>query len=400
MVSEISPVGVSTGQFRRLLWSSGIALAGDGIRVVALPLYAAISTGDPVATAVVTAASILPWLFVGVLSGAIVDRAAPRRLLVGMHLLRAFLTALLGIAVATGYAGLVVMAVAAFAITTVETFAEAAGQVVLVAVAGKPDLLRANSILSVVQTSSSTVAGPVLASVLFAWRPEVCFAVDAVCFVVAAVLLRPVTEVRVGDHSRPALLGAEMAEGLRYLLHHRTLRAVVGAVTVIAFAAGSVTALEIIYGLRVLGLTAAQVPFLGAAVAAGTVLGARLAPPASARCGDGPVMVASLVLLAVGFLGLGLVSAPAPAFGLFGLLGVASGCWNVLSATRRQRLTPPELQGRVSNTNRMLAWSLMPLGAAVAGPAAVHWSLHAVFLAAGGLVALTVLVAGRSLSRS
>ncbi len=81
------------------------------------------------------------------------------------------------------------------------------------------------------------------------------------------------------------------------------------------------------------------------------------------------------------------------------LVGVGAGGWNVLSATRRQRLTPSPLMARVTSSYRMLAWGLMPLGAAVAGPLAEVTSLSTVLLVAGGLVLLVAIALARPLVR-
>jgi mannose/fructose/N-acetylgalactosamine-specific phosphotransferase system component IIC len=72
----------------------------------------------------------------------------------------------------------------------------------------------------------------------------------------------------------------------------------------------------------------------------------------------------------------------------------------VLSATRRQRLTPGAMMGRVTSAYRMLAWGLMPLGAALAGPLAKGTSLATVFVVVGTVVVLTAVTLARPLVRT
>jgi MFS family permease len=65
----------SLGRDFSKLWSpSAISNLGDGVRIAALPLLAASWTDDPRTVALVAAASGLPALLFGLLSGALVDR--------------------------------------------------------------------------------------------------------------------------------------------------------------------------------------------------------------------------------------------------------------------------------------------------------------------------------------
>ncbi|MFD0891173.1 hypothetical protein ACFQ08_42050, partial [Streptosporangium algeriense] len=70
--------------------------------------------------------------------------------------------------------------------------------------------------------------------------------------------------------------------------------------------------------------------------------------------------------------------------------GAGIGLWNVLSATRRQRLTPAGAMGRVSGAYRMMAWGLMPVGSGLAGVLAAATTLRVPLLAAGLATVLTI----------
>ena len=131
--------------------------------------------------------------------------------------------------------------------------------------------------------------------------------------------------------------------------------------------------------------------------AIGTLLAAQAVPWCAQRLGAGRVMIVSLMLLAVGIALLGLARVPGLAWLAYFVMGVGAGAWNVLSATNRQRLTPPPMMGRVTSAHRVLAWGLMPLGAAVAGPLAALTSLGTVLLAAAALVCVIVVLSARRL---
>jgi hypothetical protein len=111
-------------------------------------------------------------------------------------------------------------------------------------------------------------------------------------------------------------------------------------------------------------------------------------------------MVGALSLLGVAFVAVGAVPVAGSVWVAYLLVGVGAGGWNVLSATRRQRLTPSAMMGRVTSAYRMLAWGLMPLGAALAGPLAKVTSLATVFVVVGGIVVAVAIAAARPLART
>lgn len=134
--------------------------------------------------------------------------------------------------------------------------------------------------------------------------------------------------------------------------------------------------------------------------ALGALVGAQLSPVLARRFGTGRVMVGALVLLGMAFALFGAV--PLLAVGVLAalLFGLASAGWNVLSATRRQRLTPGSMMGRVTSAYRVIAWGLSPIGAGLAGPLAVATSLGTVYLVAGGIVVITAVLLARPLVRT
>ena len=77
-------------------------------------------------------------------------------------------------------------------------------------------------------------------------------------------------------------------------------------------------------------------------------------------------------------------------------MGLAGGTWNVLSATRRQRSMPHAMIGRVSSAFRVVAWGVVPIGAALGGVVGQRWGVTSVYLMAGGMVAVLGCVVLRS----
>ncbi|HEY0805964.1 MAG TPA: MFS transporter, partial [Pseudonocardiaceae bacterium] len=186
----------------------------------------------------------------------------------------------------------------------------------------------------------------------------------------------------------------------RFLLRDRALRTLVLAVVVAALAASAANAIISLYAIQTLAIRVALVPTLWAVQAVGTLIAAALVPRLATRFGEGRVMVGALSLLGVAFLAVGAIPVAGAVWTAYLLVGAGAGGWNVLSATRRQRLTPRRLMGRVTSAYRMLAWGLMPLGAALAGPLADGTSLATVFVVVGGVVTVAAVTLARPLIRT
>ncbi|WP_158628619.1 MFS transporter [Saccharopolyspora rhizosphaerae] len=394
--------GVRSRAFRRLLASWGASSIGDGVLTAALPLFTAVSTRDPVSVSTVAVASVLPWLLVALPAGALVDRWSPRAVLITSLVVRSGLTLSLSALIVLGRADVTVLAVCAFLLSSAETFADSAGQTLLVTLAAPSELERANGRVVSTETAGVEIAGPLAAAALFAWRPEWCFLAVGLTFVLAGALAA-VVGVRV---ERPTArevttLRTEVCEGMRFLVRQRTLRVVVGVVGLTAFVTSGVNAVAFLHAIEAFHLPAASVATLLVCTAVGALVTAPLACRAALRWGGGSVMVAALAVLAAGIAMLGLGHAPWVAWLAYLVMGVGAGGWNVLSSANRQRLTPRPLMGRVTSAHRVLAWGLMPLGAALAGPLAQATSLRAVLVGAAVLVmAIAALSAPRLLALS
>lgn len=391
--------GVDSPAFRRLWWAWTFSLFGDGVRGMALPLYVAYETRSALAASAVTAAEVLPWLLFALPAGALVDRMQPRTVISVAHTVRAALTAALVLAIVFDVATVPVLCAFAFVLTVGETFAYPASQAVMVELAGRDQLDRANSQFYTVHTIGLNLAGPLAAGALVALGPALAFVVDGLTFVVAAGLVATLPAVAgrdLGAGARPRLR-TDVLEGLTLLWRVVGLRILVLMVVTGTIAVSALNTLTSLYAIEILGMEAQYVPALLVVGALGTLLATRIVPAASRNWGDGPVMVVSMAVLGLGAITFG--SYPLVAIALLGngLAGMGIGGWNVLAAARRQRLTPEGSMGRVSGAYRMLAWGLMPVGAGLAGPLAVATSLGSVFVIVGMLVLVVLTFTARSL---
>jgi MFS family permease len=388
-------LGVHGRPFRRLIAAWSVTTLGDGVRTAALPLYTAVITRSPLAVSAVAVAEVLPWLVVALPAGALVDRFPARRTLICAHAIRFAVLLLAGVLIHTGTGVLPTLVVCAFLLTGVETFADSAAQTMLVNLAGSNELERANSWFVSVETMGIEIVGPLLAAGVFAWQSDLWFLVNALVFGVAALCVAAVpytAAAQVAQRSSDSLR-FEVFAGIRFLVRNPSLRTIVGVVGLTALLISAVNAVAPLYAIDVLHLSAAAVPTLLVCLAIGTIIASSAVSRLSARLGGGVVMIAALLVLAVGTAVLGTVHLAPAAWAAYLVMGIGAGAWNVLSAANRQRLTPTAMMGRVTSAYRTLAWGLMPLGAGLAGPVAEVSSLGAVILGAAVLTAVVAFLA-------
>jgi len=112
--------------YRRIWTASTVSNLGDGVRLVAMPLLAARLTHDPRLISLVSVAGSLPWLLLGLLSGALVDRWDRRRILWVVDAVRAVVMGALTVAVVLAWSSTALLALVAFLLAAAETLFDTA----------------------------------------------------------------------------------------------------------------------------------------------------------------------------------------------------------------------------------------------------------------------------------
>lgn len=379
-----------------LLWvGETTSTLGSVVSVVAMPMVAidVLHTGTLVVGAL-NALARLPWLVIGLLVGAWVDRFPRRRLMLACDAVAAVV--FVSVPVAAWLGGLTVphLLLAALVAGVCDVFFATAYQAYLPSLLANADLIEGNAKLQG-STSAAMLTGPNLAGLLAAAFGVVAgvFA-NAVSFVVSAACLLGIRarETSVERPGKRPGLRAEIAEGLRFVVRDAFLR--------------SFSLLGAALNLTISGIQALLVPFLILTLHIGTGLtgvlmasgglgglcGALCARRFAARVGSARALLvwvacgmpcALLVPLAGGGARIALF--------VVGLVLSNAGlvASNVITSSFRQTYAPREMLGRVSTSMRFLYYGLMPLGALVGG-ALGQWI--------GPRNALWIFVAGLALS--
>ncbi|MGC5306019.1 MFS transporter [Micromonospora zamorensis] len=391
------------GRDFRLLWSAAVSSRfGDALRTPALALLAATVTRDPRVIAAVTVAGQLPPLIFGLLGGVYADRWDRRRTMALVDGIRAVVVAALAVTVALDRVGVVVLLVAAFLLATLGTLFDSASFALLPALVPPDALPRANGRLQAGSAVAGGFLGAPAAGVLFAVAPALPFAVDAVTFAAAALLVlalapTPVANVQARSGTRRGSVWGEIVEGLRWLRAHRTLWRVTVLTAASNLAISGIMAVLVLYALDVLRVPPAGYGLFAAAAIVGGVVGALGSGRLAARLGTVPALCVVLAAETVALTGFALARHPVP--GGFALAVFAAGTvvWNSLWASYGQRNVPAGLLGRVGSAQRMVGLLAAPIGAALAGLAAAAYGTAPVAGAAAGIFALVTLTAWRTL---
>lgn len=375
--------------YRLFLLARTVAMAGNALTLLALPVLVYRLTGSAALTGLVAALETAPYLVLGLPAGALVDRWNRRRVLVltgalsGLAMLSVPLADLLGV---LSFAQL---AVVATVVSSLFVFADAATFGLVPQMVGRHRVASATSTLVTVGTAIGLV-GPLLSGVLVTvTSPSVVLGVDGLAYLGAAAITAGLRWPGSED-VRPAApdrrLRAEIAEGLRHIWMMPVVRWLTILGTGASLAGGAVTGLLVVVGVEQLGL-ASDSPRLGwlfAAGAVGTFVASLVLPRLQRAVGVGVITTTGYALGLAATLALSLTTTVVVALPLLLVLNLALTALIVNGIITRQVVTPEPLQSRVNTTARLIAWGGSPLGAAlggvVAGAAGTEWALRAASL--------------------
>ncbi|MDQ4146012.1 MAG: MFS transporter [Actinomycetota bacterium] len=356
------------------LWAAlTVSVVGTQISLLALPLLAVlVLEASPLEMGVLAAAGQVPFFLFSLPAGVWVDRIRRRPLLIAADVGCALL--LLSIPVATLFDGptFVQLCVVAFGVGALTVASEIAHYAYVPALVGRERLTACNSKLQV-SHSAAAAAGPSFGGLLVQiLSAPLAVVADAASFMCSAILLRSIRHTepaRDADTTRSRWRDS-IHEGVRMLLKHPMLRAIMlGGTTATLFEAGFL-ALYVLYATRDLGLNPGEIGLIFAAGGVGAVPGALMAEAAGRRFGAGRIIVGGWALAAfaavlVPFVRGGETVVLLAGINAFGASADAAA--NVLQWSLRQSLTPDRLAGRVTATHRFIVYGATTAGSLAGG---------------------------------
>jgi predicted MFS family arabinose efflux permease len=384
----------------RLLWIGETTSAlGTTISHLALPLVAVVTLQvSTFQVSMLTAASWVPWLVVGLPAGAWVDRLPRRPVMLVCN--AASFTLLLSVPIAAWMGMLTFGHLLAVALLTgvASVFFSTAYQVYLPSTVTAEHLMEANAKLQGSE-SAAQVAGPSLAGLLAQVAGAVTgLAADALSFAVSSICLLRIRarEEPAATTRRPSTLLEEIGDGLRFLRADPYLRVltVFGALSNLALT--GYQAILVVFLIREVGVSPAVVGLLLSGMSVGGVIGAAGATAIARRFGTARGLLLSEICT-VPFGLLIPLTAPGPRLLLVVLGGLAIGAGivsgNVIKTGFRQSYCPRHILGRVTVSMQFLNYGTIPLGALLGGVLATTIGLRStLWIMLGGLVLSTLVL--------
>lgn len=329
--------------FARYLTATTISSVGDFLNSVALLVVIYRATGSAGWLGVVAVLRVLAWAGATAVGGVVSDRRDRRRLLVVLNVVAAIVT--FGLVLAAGIdAPFLVLVALSVGLDLVAGLVNPACAAAVPSIVGEEDVAAANAAVTTVE-QVSIVAGPALGALLVAaFSPEVAFFVNAVSYVIAAVLFAgvPVGGTVVGEDEPPA----RFRDGVAAVRASRPAMLLLSIFVAAVFSYGFSIVLFVLVAVERLGLSDAGVGYLRMAEGVGGVAAAAIAGRVAAKNSVGALVGTALAAGLTPVL-LALTTSPAVAMVVLGLGGGAYVVFEVIVVSWLQRITPDEMLGRV-----------------------------------------------------
>jgi putative nucleotidyltransferase with HDIG domain len=371
----------------RLLWvGQAVSYFGDMMNTTGLAILLFVVTGSPYMVALGLIAKATPTVLFGLVAGSFVDRFNRQRLMIASDLVRALLTVTIPF-LATRWLPGVFLAV--FLVATASAFFNPAKQAILPNLVSKDQLVQANGLISssekAMELLGYSIAGIIAAAISF--LPL--FLIDAATFLFSAVTLLGVSDSDRSPARRQPHLLADIAEGMRFIRHNATLRSTMALTLGAVFFGGLTFPILVIMSYGPLRAGAFGYGLLEAAIGAGALLGALLAPPAMRRFAAGGLILAGVAGMGLANLVAGFMQSVWLAAAVLLIGGIASTLYFVPLISVTQREAPDWVRGRVMATRFLLVQVGLLAGMALAGPLTDRVGAPVVYSASGFLLICT-----------
>lgn len=390
---------LSSTAFRQIVWARALVWVAGAITTVALPLAVYQRTQSATLAAVLAAFEATPYLLVGLPAGAFADRWSARTISLVCCAVCACASGSIPVAAALDVMTTPHLFISAFVANTALVFFDAAMFAVLPAVVGPDDLMRAFSTTTAVGTTIR-LAGPAAGGFLAAWlTPEYTLAIDTVMILAAATVFVAFREPHRTFAAATNPIRRSVLAGLAFIRRTAPVRRLTLLGTGNAVAEGIVTGMLIpaVVGLYGRSDSGGAVGVGFTVIALGALAATVVAPWAARRLEVRTITVTGLLMSAAGMAVWAWCPWFVPGLVALGLYQLGATVTILNGIAVRARITPPELQGRVNTTARMIAWGGQPIGGYGAGIAVGALGVASTLTVGVGVLVVTALTAVRAL---
>ena len=394
-----------SGDFVRFWWAETVSSVGTYVTLVALPTLVVL-TLDGTAQDVgwLNSARWLPYLVLGLVVGALVDRHRRRPVMVVTDLARAALLASIPVAWAAGVLStpLLLLVVACYGAASLVN--DAASMSFIPRLVPRQHLQRAHARIDGADAAAQT-AGPALGGLLIKLvGAPLAILVDAATYLFSALTVMTIRGPE--PPSVPATtpnVWREIREGVRWVYRGSGL-AVLAVSTHVWFAANAIIGAVLApFALTTLGLSPLQFGLAAALAGAGGLFGATTTSAGGRRLGTGGAIITAHVVSTVGAAVMALAGLGTSGWGAAAVLGLGLACHgfgigfsNSHEMSYRQALTPDGLQARTNTTMRSFNRAVIVVIAPLGGLLAVQAGNRTAFAVAVVIFAVAVVLLAAS----
>ncbi|MFD3662930.1 MFS transporter [Streptomyces sp. NPDC058659] len=377
--------------FRRYWTGQTVSLVGDQISLIAIPLAAVLILGaDAAEMGWLKTAELLPALLLNLPLGAWADRQARRRrVMILADLGRAALMLTLPVAYALDALTLGQLYAVAFGIGALTVLFEVCNATLLVALVPTERYVQANSLVNG-SRSMSWLAGPGIGGVLVqVLTAPFALVADALTYVVSAGYLARVKAV---EPPPAAVVKGHFTEGMRWVVRHRSMRALFSASGTVQFFNYMFHTLFVLYATAELGIGAGLLGLILGAGAVGGLIGAACSGAVVRRIGIGASLVTGFLGFTLPLLLIPLADGPLPLVVAVFFAAEFLSCAGVMivdiaAGSFQMAAIPDAIRARVMGAYRTLNHGFRPLGALAGGLLGTAIGLRpTLWIATGGAV--------------
>lgn len=328
--------------FRRLFQAHAVSRSGDAFNTVALVVLVFQLTGTGRGVAATVAFEVAPVLLLGPVAGLVVDRFPRSRVMVAADLGRAALA----LALAAFGGPLPLVFAAAFGLSVGSMLFNPAASSLLPEVVDEEQLVEANSAMWMVAVVAQVALAPAAGLLIATAGARAAFAVNAVSFVVSAILLRGLRQAEAPADGVvvPGWRGA--LEGTRLVLGDAFLRRLAFVQVLASLSAGATGGLLVVLAAERLGVGPGGFGLLLAAIGVGAA-GGPLLLRRWIRASDRRWLFIPYAVRGGVDLSLAVVQHPALAGGALVTYGMATSSGMIAYQSTLQKQVPALLRGRV-----------------------------------------------------
>ncbi|MEZ5097425.1 MAG: MFS transporter [Nocardioides sp.] len=338
----------------------------------------------------------LPYLLVGVVVGALVDRYPRRPVMIASDCLEAMLLASIPLLWWMGQLTFPILLLVVLVYGTASVVNGAADMAFLPRLVPREHLQRAHARSDGADAVAMT-AGPALAGFLVRTvGAPLAALVDAGGYLYSALMLSRIRleEPAPTRQTKPSELVREIREGIRWVYRGSGL-ATVAIATHVWFVGNAIVGVVVApYALVTLNLNSFLFGLVGTLAGVGALIGAGITTRVGLLLGTGRTIIACHAIYGLGVVTMVAATVPRQpwlAFALLGsgqaLYGLGLGMSNSHEMSYRQLITPDELQARTNTTMRSLNRAVIVIVAPLAGILADAWGIEPTLLVAAAIFA-------------